>query len=70
MEKVLNILKMLIVSIMVINSIPLAITGLAGIERQHEFMVILHVISVILFILVAIPITVREKRQQQKQELK
>jgi len=70
MIKILNILRMLIVSLLVITSIPLAITYLAGIERQHEFMVILHVIFGILFILVAIPITVREKRQQQKQEIK
>jgi hypothetical protein len=67
MKNVLNIVRMLITGILVITSIPLAITWLTGIERQNEFMVILHVISGILFILVAIPITVREKRQQQKQ---
>jgi hypothetical protein len=66
MKKVLNIVRMLIVGILVITSIPLSITWLAGIERQHEFMVVLHVISGILFILVAIPITVNEKRQEQK----
>jgi hypothetical protein len=66
MKRILNIVRMLIVGILVITSIPLVITYLAGIERQHEFMVVLHVISGILFILVAIPITVKEKKQQQK----
>lgn len=64
MKKILNIARILIVGILIISSIPLTINYLAGIERQYEFWVILHVISGILFVLVAIPITVKEKRQQ------
>jgi hypothetical protein len=53
---------MRIVGILVITSILLAITYLAGIERQHEFMVILHVISGILFILAAIPVNITQQQ--------
>lgn len=62
--KILNLLRMIIVGFLVLTSVPLVITYLGEIERQHEFMVILHVISGILFILVAIPITVKEKQQK------
>jgi hypothetical protein len=46
--KILNLLRMIIVGVLVLTSVPLVITYLGKIERQHEFMVILHVISGIL----------------------
>jgi len=61
-------LRITIAGVLVLTSVPLVINYFAGIERQHEFLVFLHVISGILFILVAISITVKEK--QQKQSLK
>jgi hypothetical protein len=60
MSKFLNKLRILIVGVVVLSSIPLTIAYFGGIEPKHDFMVILHVISGILFILVAIPITVKE----------
>ncbi len=59
---------MLIAGMLVFTSVALTITYLSGIERQNEFMVILHVISGILYILVVISITVKEKQQQQQQQ--
>ncbi len=40
------------------------ITNFAEKDQQHEFMVVLHVIFGILFILAAMPITLREKLQK------
>jgi len=68
MNKILTLVRLVIVGGLVLTSIPLVITYLAEIERPHEFMMVLHVIFGILFILVAIPITVREKRLQQKRK--
>jgi hypothetical protein len=66
MSKILNLLRMFILGMLVITSVPLTITYFIGIERQQKIVVVLHVIFGILFILVAIPITLRERRLQQK----
>jgi len=66
MSKILNLLRMFILGMLVITSVPLTITYFMGIERQQKIVVVLHVIFGILFILVAIPITLRERRLQQK----
>lgn len=65
MSKILNLLRMFILGMLVITSVPLTITYFADIDRQQEIIVVLHVIFGILFILVAIPITLRERRLQQ-----
>ena len=65
MSKILNLLRMFILGMLVITSVPLTITYFIGIERQQKIVVVLHVIFGILFILVAIPITLRERRLQQ-----
>ncbi|MDD4144952.1 MAG: hypothetical protein PHN68_09975 [Prolixibacteraceae bacterium] len=70
MKKKLNLIRGIIVAVLILTSIPLTITYFAGIDSQHELIVILHVIFGILFILVALPITMTEKRQQQKQQIK
>jgi threonine/homoserine/homoserine lactone efflux protein len=66
MSKILNLLRMIILGMLVITSVPLTIAYFGDIERQQEIIVVLHVIFGILFILVAIPITLRERRLQQK----
>ena len=66
MSKILNLLRMFILGMLVITSVTLTITYFMGIERQQKIVVVLHVIFGILFILVAIPITLRERRLQQK----
>ena len=66
MSKILNLLRMFILGMLVITSVPLTIAYFSDIERQQEIIVVLHVIFGILFILVAIPITLRERRLQQK----
>lgn len=70
MNKFLNLLRILIAGVLILTSIPLTITYFSGIERQQELVTILHVIFGILFILVALPITVKENRQQRKQQMK